>query len=76
MELENNIRIGKARVNPATSSHSPGVFEGNKRQNIQREPGIERAGRFMTKATARRSTGINPRAHEPIDARMPVLTPA
>ncbi len=53
-----------------------GVREGNKRKSMMREPGIKRAGRFMAEATVRRSTGVNAKAHQPIDPRMPILTPA
>lgn len=34
------------------------------------------AGRPSARATARRSTGINPAAEDPIDPRMPAIFPA
>jgi hypothetical protein len=75
METVDNLVVGKPDVKPSAPSHSPGVREGNMRKSLIREPGIKRAGRFMAAATVRRSTGINPKARQPIDPRMPILTP-
>lgn len=75
MDTIGNITVGKPDTEQDASSHSVGVREGNARSRITRERGIEKAGRFMAAATPRRSTGINPRARQPIDPRMPVLTP-
>jgi hypothetical protein len=56
------IVVGKKQVDPKLPSHVPGVHEGNwPRQKPQ--PG------------ARRSTGIAPSIHAPIDPSMPKLTP-
>jgi hypothetical protein len=75
MNTVDNLVVGKPDVKPSAPAHSPGVREGNHRKSIIREPGIKRAGRFMAQATMRRSTGINAKAHQPIDPRMPNLTP-
>jgi hypothetical protein len=75
METSGNIVVGKPDIEPSAPSHTIGVREGNARKSIIREPGVKRAGRFMAQATARRSTGINAKAHGPIDPRMPILTP-
>ncbi|HEY7957603.1 MAG TPA: hypothetical protein VII38_19990 [Polyangia bacterium] len=76
MQPEGTIVVGSPQVEPSTSSHSPGVREGNARANLFKERGMEKRGPFMVFAHARRSTGINPKAHAPIDPRMPHLTPA
>jgi hypothetical protein len=76
VKTTDNLIVGKPDVEPSAPSHSFGVREGNMRKSMVREPGIERAGRFMAQATARRSTGINAKQHLPIDPRMPILTPA
>jgi hypothetical protein len=76
MEISGNIVIGKPDVEPSKPSHTSGVREGNQRTSLMREPGVKHAGRFMAVATPRRSTGINAKAEQPIDPRMPVLTPA
>ena len=75
METSDNIVVGRPDVKPSTPSHTMGVREGNMRKSLIREPGIKRAGRMMAQATVRRSTGINAKAHQPIDPRMPILTP-
>jgi hypothetical protein len=76
METISNVVVGKPDIEPDDTAHSIGVREGNMRKRIVREPGVKRAGRFMAQATVRRSTGINAKAHHPIDPRMPILTPA
>ena len=74
METIDNLVVGKPDVEPSAPSHSIGVREGNSRKSLMREPGIKHAG-VMARATVRRSTGVNPEGHQPIDPRMPVLTP-
>lgn len=78
-----NIRVGKAQVNPSMPSHTSGVREGNDPGpgGIDQNPGLHATGetgvgRATGKGTARRSTGINPEARNPIDPRMPNLSPA
>jgi hypothetical protein len=66
-----SLRIGKADVKPDTPSHTKGINQGNEGKN-EKQAGHLADGRV----TAARSTGINPKAHEPIDPRMPNLPPA
>lgn len=73
-----NLRVGAAQTRPARPTHVAGVREGNKKGAIHRQAGLHQQHddpRFA-KASAARSTGINPRARDPIDPRMPHLTPA
>ena len=69
----------KKPPNPDAPSHTTGVKEGNARGNFGKEKGIVSApGGDLpegAKATAGRSTGINPEARDPIDPRMPNLPP-
>jgi hypothetical protein len=53
-------------------THTPGIKQGNSPGNYDRMAGHEPDGR----STAARSTGINPDNEEPIDPRMPNLSPA
>jgi hypothetical protein len=71
-----NVRVGKAQTKPTAPSHTAGVKQGNARGNSGKEAGIKIApDRLSAKATARRSTGINAEARNPIDPRMPNLPP-
>lgn len=70
-----NVRVGKPHVKPWAPSHVPGVKEGNAVGSLAREPGMESDGE-ITRGTARRSTGINPEHRDPIDPRMPNLSPS
>jgi hypothetical protein len=74
MEISGNIVVGNPDVEPSAASHTSGVREGNWRKSMIHELAEKR--HFLARATPRRSTGINPRAEQPIDPRMPVLTPA
>lgn len=83
MKVISNIRVGRAQTTPSMPSHTPGVREGNAPGSggIDRNPGLHAtgetgAGRATGKSTARRSTGVNPKSKNPIDPRMPNLTPA
>ena len=72
-----NVRVGKAKTKPTAPSHTAGVKRGNARGNSEKEAGIKTApDRLSARATARRSTSINPEARNPIDPRMPNLPPA
>ena len=53
-------------------AHTPGVKQGNSKGNYERQVGHKPDGR----STAERSTGINAKGREPIDPRMPNLSPA
>jgi hypothetical protein len=65
------IRVGKPDVKPDTPSHVKGVLEGNAPGHYEKSRGHLPDGR----STAARSTGISPGKHEPIDPRMPNLSP-
>jgi len=52
--------------------HVKGIKEGNAKGNYEKSPGHKPDGT----STAVRSTGINAAAREPIDPRMPNLSPA
>lgn len=64
------IRVGKPDVRPDTPTHVKGVRQGNTGPN-HKQPGHNEDGT----ADARRSTGINPRTHDPILKTMPNLPP-
>jgi hypothetical protein len=65
------LKIGKPDVKPDTPSHTMGTKQGNEGP-FHKMRGHNSDGT----ATAERSTGVNPRAHDPIDPRMPNLPPA
>ena len=66
-----NIRVGKPDVKPDLAAHTPGVTQGNAQSNYEKQDGHKSDGR----STAKRSTGINSDAMEPIDPSMPNLSP-
>ncbi len=66
------IKIGKPDVSPDALAHTPGVMQGNKPGNYEKQQGHKPDGR----STAERSTGVNPDTHGPIDPAMPNLSPA
>jgi hypothetical protein len=65
------VRIGKQHTKMDAPAHTPGAREGNEPGAYERMPGHLPDGR----STARRSTGVNSKAAEPIDPRMPNLSP-
>ncbi len=73
-----NLQVGRPDTTPARPSHVRGIREGNKPGSIEREPGLlpDPVDRRFAKGTARRSTGINPHARNPILPSMPNLSPA
>jgi len=71
-EETSGIRTGCPKVKPTALTHVCGVRSGNKWGSYAREPGHQPDGR----STARRSTGINPEARNPILPEMPNLSPA
>jgi hypothetical protein len=73
-----NLKVGKAEGRPSMPSHVKGIRQGNARGNIEREPGVhpDPNDRRFAKGTAERSTGINPKRRNPIDPRMPNLSPS
>jgi hypothetical protein len=68
---KNMIRTGKPDIDTTTLGHVPGNKSGNAKGNYEKQDGHKPDG----KRTARASTGINPEAHDPIDPRMPNLSP-
>jgi hypothetical protein len=65
------IRVGKADVDVKDMGHVEGIKQGNSRGNYDKQVGHRPDGR----SSAARSTGINPGKREPIDPRMPNLSP-
>lgn len=66
------MKTGKGDVEIDAPAHTPGVKQGNSRGNYERQSGHK----SDHTSTAERSTGINAKAREPIDPRMPNLSPA
>jgi hypothetical protein len=65
------IRTGKPRVAPDTPAHTKGVEQGNSAGSYGKQRGFKDDGT----ATARRSTGVAPKRHDPILPIMPNLPP-
>lgn len=65
------MRIGKPDVKTDAPAHTPGIKQGNSKGNYERQTGHLPDGR----STAERSTGVNAKARNPIDPRMPNLSP-
>ena len=65
------IKVGKPDVSPDKPAHVKGIPRGNASGSYEKMPGHLPDGR----STAKRSTGINPKAHEPILPAMPNLSP-
>ena len=65
------MKLGKAAAKPDDPHHIKGIKEGNATGNYEKQVGHEPDGR----STAARSTGINAKDREPIDPRMPNLSP-
>jgi hypothetical protein len=64
------IRVGKRDVAPDASAHVKGVDQGNSGP-VQ----VQKGHHADDTVDARRSTGINPRKHDPISPAMPNLPP-
>ncbi|WP_127132320.1 hypothetical protein [Georgenia sp. SYP-B2076] len=65
-----SIRVGRRDVAPDASAHVKGVDQGNS------GPVEEQRGHHADDTVdARRSTGINPRKHDPVSTAMPNLPP-
>lgn len=71
-----NVRVGEADVKTTAPTHVWGVFQGNHPHRLQRHKGVKNETPNRAEGTPRRSTGIRPDAHAPIDPRMPKLSPA
>jgi hypothetical protein len=67
-------RITDAAGRPKADApaHTAGIKQGNSKGNYERMAGHNPDGT----STAARSTGVNSQAREPIDPRMPNLSPA
>jgi hypothetical protein len=65
------MKLGKAATKPDDLRHIKGINEGNATGNYEKQVGHEPDGR----STAARSTGINAKDRDPIDPRMPNLSP-
>jgi hypothetical protein len=66
-----NLKLGKPEVPPDYPAHTPGINQGNASGNYEKAPGHNPDGT----STAERSTGIDPKSHNPIDPAMPNLSP-
>ncbi len=69
--FKDNLLVGEAQVHPSKPTHVPGIQQGNSPGHYEKSPGHLPDGR----STARRSTGILAKKHEPIDPRMPNISP-
>jgi hypothetical protein len=65
------MKLGKRDTKADAPGHVKGVRQGNATGNYESQAGHYPDGR----SGAERSTGINPKAREPIDPRMPNLSP-
>ena len=70
--MTEHLKQGKADVKHDSPSHVAGIKSGNAKGNYEKQAGHKPDGR----STAKRSTGINAGAAEPIDPSMPNLSPA
>ena len=66
------IKVGKPDVSHDKPAHTKGVSRGNATGNYEKMSGHFADGR----SSAERSTGIDAKGREPIDPRMPNLSPA
>ena len=66
------LKLGKPATSMDATTHVAGIKQGNSKGNYERQGGHKPDGR----STAERSTGINASKREPIDPRMPNLSPA
>jgi len=65
------IRVGKTHVKPNSPTHVPGIRQGNMSKGVDKQAGHH----TDHTADARRSTGIQPKKHNPILPIMPNLPP-
>jgi hypothetical protein len=64
--------MGRRAVKPDLAAHQKGVNQGNSKGNYEKQAGHFPDGR----SSAARSTGVDAKGREPIDPRMPNLSPA
>jgi hypothetical protein len=67
-----DLPTGKPDAKPDDPRHIKGIKAGNSTGNYDKQPGHLPNGH----STARRSTGIDANNRDPIDPRMPNLSPA
>jgi hypothetical protein len=65
------LRLGKPKAKPDDPRHIKGIKSGNSKGNYEKNIGHKPDGR----STSERSTGVNPQGAQPIDPRMPNLSP-
>ena len=65
------LRLGKQDTKQDAPVHVAGIKQGNSKGNYESQAGHLPDGR----RTAAASTGVNAKAREPIDPRMPNLSP-
>jgi len=65
------MKLGKAQVPADKPSHTTGIKQGNSTGNYDKQAGHLPDGR----TTAESTTGVNAKARNPIDPRMPGLFP-
>jgi hypothetical protein len=71
-EKKANLTVGRPHTTQTRPAHTKGVPQGNKPGHYEKQTGHLSDGR----STAARSTGVNAAARNPIDPRMPNLSPA
>jgi hypothetical protein len=69
--MPDHLSTGEPDITHDAPAHTPGIKSGNEKGNYDKQRGHLPDGR----STAERSTGINPKAHEPVDPSMPNLSP-
>jgi len=65
------LKVGKPDVSPDAAAHRAGINQGNATGHYERQRGHHPDGR----SSAERSTGIIAKDADPIDPRMPNLSP-
>ncbi|CAA9455576.1 MAG: hypothetical protein AVDCRST_MAG25-76 [uncultured Rubrobacteraceae bacterium] len=71
-----SLRVGRPDTKMDSPSHTKGVRQGNAPGGMKKDPGFEGTGPNTARSYARRSTGINAGARNPIDPNSPNLSPA
>lgn len=66
-----NIRVGTPDTDIESPSHVDGVRQGNEEGSYDKQPGHYQDGT----SDAQRSTGVEAKKRNPIDPRMPNLSP-
>ena len=72
IDRKTNLTVGRPQTTPTRPAHTTGVPQGNRPGHYEKQVGHRSDGR----STAARSTGVNAEARNPIDPRMPNLSPA